>query len=128
MFSNRTLHPTRRILCNVCIYVGAFVYLVDFHIIEIPLNSSCLVIFGNHFYNSMNIDIDNKKQALSLHLGEETVEINYNQFMRLPYEKKVEIKEEKTIAELAAIYFCPPQSELQRSLTSDDSLVNDSAK
>lgn len=66
MFSNRTLHPTRGILCNVFVFVGAFVYPVDFHIIEIPLNSYGPVIFGNCFYNSMNIDIDNKKQALYL--------------------------------------------------------------
>src|SRR4051812_42272834 len=97
------MHPTYGIIHNVCIPMGYFVHLVDFHIIKISLKSLCPVIFGSRFYNSMSIDIDNEKRALSLQVGKEAIEINYNQFTKLPYEKKVEMD----IEELAAIYFTP---------------------
>ena len=45
-----------------------------------------------------------------------------------PYEKNVEFKEEKTIAELAAIYFSTPENELERSLLNYEDIPNDKEK
>jgi hypothetical protein len=45
-----------------------------------------------------------------------------------PYEKRVELKEERTIAELAAIYFSTPENELERSLINHDDIPDDQEK
>jgi hypothetical protein len=41
---------------------------------------------------------------MSLQLAEEEVNIKFKELKKIPYEKKAEVKEEKNIEELAAIY------------------------
>jgi hypothetical protein len=41
---------------------------------------------------STKVNIDNKKETISLQFAEEEVQFEFNQFKKLPYVKKAEIK------------------------------------
>ena len=59
-----------------------------------------------------------------MQFGEEEMTLHFAKLKKMPYEEE-EIKEEKTIAELAAIYFSTPQDELERSLINWEELADD---
>jgi hypothetical protein len=46
---------------------------------------------------------------MSLQLAVEEVSIKFKELKKLPFENKIEVKEEKNIEELVAIYFSIPQ-------------------
>ena len=50
---------------------------------------------------------------------------HFTNIKKQPYEKTVEFKEEKTIAELVVIYFSTPNNELERSLLNYEDIPND---
>jgi hypothetical protein len=38
MLANRTIHECRGILCNIVVFIGSFVYPVDFHVVSMPMD------------------------------------------------------------------------------------------
>ena len=111
MLSNRTLQGSHGILRNACISVGGFVYPIDFHIIDMYVDPFHPVILGRPFCVATEINIDNKEDTMTLQYAEEDLKVEFNRLKKLPYEKKTEIKEDRTIEELATIYFNTPQTE-----------------
>jgi hypothetical protein len=61
------------------------------------LDTCCPVILGLPFYVAPKVNIDNKKETMYLQFVEEEVKFEFSQFKKLPYEKKTETKEERTI-------------------------------
>jgi hypothetical protein len=74
------------------------------------------------------LNIDSKKEVMSLQLAEEEVSVRLKELKKFPYEKEAEVKEEKTIEELASIYFNIPLNDLERSLNTDESIPNEEGK
>ena len=56
--------------------------------------------------------------------GEEEMTFHFAKLKKRPYEIE-DIKEEKTIAELAAIHFSTPQDELERTLVNWEEALDD---
>jgi hypothetical protein len=66
VISDRTYQKCRGILRNTCVKVEAFVYPSDFHVIDIPLDPFCPIIFGAPLCASTELNIDSKKEIMSL--------------------------------------------------------------
>ena len=62
-----------------------------------------------------------------MQFGEEEMTFHFAKLKKRPYEEE-DIKEEKTIAELAAIHFSTPQDELERSLIDWEESPDDEAR
>jgi hypothetical protein len=76
------------------------------------LDPFCPIILGAPLCSSTKLNIDSKKEIMSLQFTGDEVKVEFNQLKKFPYEKKDEIKEDKTVEELAAIYFSIPRNEL----------------
>jgi hypothetical protein len=92
VLSDRTYQKCRGFLCNAYVAVEAFFYPIDFHVIDIHLDTFCPIILGAPFYASTKLNIDSKKEIVSLQLAGEDVNIEFKQLKKLPYEKEDEIK------------------------------------
>jgi hypothetical protein len=66
VFSDRTYQKFRVVLRNTYVKVEAFVYPIDFHVIDIPLDPFCPIIFGAPLCASTELNIDSKKEIMSL--------------------------------------------------------------
>ena len=84
-----------------------------------PRDSFCPILLGRPFVSITKSQIDDKKETISMQFGEEEMTFHFAKLKKRPYEEE-DIKEEKTIAELAAIHISTPQDELERSLESPD--------
>ena len=109
--SNRTNIKTEGVIQNVYVFIGSLMYPLDFHIVDMPPDFFCPILLGRPFVSITKDRIDNKKETISLMFGEEEMTFHFAKLKKRPYEVE-DIKEEKTIAELAAIHFCTPQDEL----------------
>jgi hypothetical protein len=109
VLSDRTYQKCRGVLRNAYVTVEAFVYPIDFHVIYISLDPFCPIILGAPFFASTKLNIDSEKEIMSLQFAGNEVKVGLNQLKKFSYEKKAKIKEDKTIEELAAIYFSIPR-------------------
>jgi hypothetical protein len=85
-------HQIHSLLRNAYITVDAFIYPIDFYVIDIPLFPFCPIIFGAPFCALTKLNINSKKEVMSLHRAEEEVSIKFKELKKLPYEKKDEVK------------------------------------
>jgi hypothetical protein len=125
ILSDRTLLKFDGILRNIYVNVGSFVYPIDFYILSMPRDPFCPILLGRPFFAITKANINSREGFISLHFGEEEMSFRFADIKRKPYEKVVEFKEERTIAELAAIYFDTPGDGLQRSLLNYEDIPND---
>ena len=95
---------------------------------EIPEDDICPIIFGRPFLNTAGASIDCKREVVSLKYGEEVREFHFSRFKNHPQPWEHDNNEEKTIAQLAAIYFGTPEDDLERSLTEYEKDPEDPAK
>jgi hypothetical protein len=103
VLSDRTTQRCHGILRNAYIAVENFVYPIDFYIIDILNTIFFPIILVAPFYVLTKLNIDSKKEVMSLQLVEEEVNDKFKELKKFPYEKEAGVKEEKTIEELAAI-------------------------
>jgi hypothetical protein len=103
VLSDRTTQRYHGILRNAYITVEGFVYPIDFYIINILEDPFCPIILGEPFCVLTKLNIESKKEVMSLQLAEEEVNVEFKELKKFPYEKEAGVKEEKTIEELAAI-------------------------
>lgn len=115
--ADRTFRTPYGILQDVYIILGTFTYPIDLVVMEIPEDDFCPIIFGRPFMNTVGAQIDYKKEIVSLCYGEEKREFHFSRFKNHLQHDEDKSTEDKTITQLAAIYFGTPKDELIRSLT-----------
>jgi hypothetical protein len=71
--SNRTSKKFKGILHNTQVSVGSFVYPIDFYVIDLPYKPFNPIILGRHFFILTKANTENKKEVISLHVGEEEI-------------------------------------------------------
>ena len=113
--SNRTNIKPEGVIKNIYVFIGSLMYPLDFHIVDMPRDNFCPILLGRPFVSITKAQIDNKKDTISMMFGEEEMTFHCAKLKKRQYEVE-DIKEEKTIAELAAIHFSTPQDELERIL------------
>jgi hypothetical protein len=74
---DRTYQNFHGILCNAYITVEDFVYLIDFYVIDILQDHFCPIILGENFFVLTKLNIDRKKEVMSLQLAEEEVSVKF---------------------------------------------------
>ena len=99
-------------------------YPLDFHIVDMPRDTFCPILLGRPFVSITKARINNKEETISMMFGEEEMTFHFANLKKRPYEIE-DIKEEKTIAELAAIHFSTPQGELERSSINWEEALDD---
>jgi hypothetical protein len=60
--------------------------------------------------------IDSKKETISLKVGEDEIKFHFSKYKNQLYHNKPDVKEGKTIAELAAMSFCIQEDDLIKKL------------
>ena len=76
-----TISPTG-IVRDVEVLCGKIKYPTDFLILGSPQDDFCPIIFGRPFLNTVNDNIDCKKQIVGVCFGDESHEFNFSKFSR----------------------------------------------
>ena len=112
------------VIKSIYVFVGPLMYPLDFHVVDMPRDSFCPVLLGRSFIATTKAKIDDKEETISMQFGEEELTFHFAKLKKRPYEEE-DIKEGKTIMDLATIHFSTPQDELERSLINWEELPND---
>ncbi|XP_057986490.1 uncharacterized protein LOC131171051 [Hevea brasiliensis] len=84
--ANRSIKYPMRILENVPLKVGKFFIPVDFMVLEMEEDIHIRIILGRPFLATEGAIIDVKNSRLTLKVGEEEVEFNFNQALKKHHE------------------------------------------
>jgi hypothetical protein len=104
VLSDRTHQKCHGILRNAYITAEDFVYPIDFYVIDILQDPFCPIILGAPFCVLTKLNIDSKREAMSLQLAEEEVSVRFKELKKFPYGRRLKLKRRR----LAAIYFNIP--------------------
>ena len=98
---------------DVEVLCGKIKYPIDFLVLGSPQDDFCPIIFGRPFLNTVNAQIDCKKQTVGVSFGDESHEFNFSKFSRKPHKKELPSKDE--LIGLASIVV-PPTDPLEQYL------------
>ena len=101
------------IVRDVEVLCGKTKYLADFLVLGSPQDSFCPIIFGRPFLNTVNANIDCKKDVVTIGLDDMSHEFNFSKFSRQHREEELPSKDE--IIGLASIAV-PPSDPLEQYL------------
>ena len=95
------------------VFYGKIKYPTDFLVLGPPQDDFRPLIFGRPFLNTVNAQIDCKKQTVDVNFGDESHEFNFSKFSRKHHKKELPSKDE--IIGLASIVV-PPTDPLEQYL------------
>ena len=111
--ANRDTISPIGIVRDVEVLCGKVKYPADFLVLGSPQDNFCPIIFGRPFLNTVNANIDFKKDIVTICLGDMSHEFNFAKFRRQPHDKELPSKDE--IIGLASIVV-PPNDPLEQYL------------
>ena len=76
------------VIRNIYVNVGALIYPLDFHIVDMPRDSLCPILLGRPFISTPNARIDGKKETITMQFGEEEMTFHFAKLKKRPYEKE----------------------------------------
>jgi hypothetical protein len=128
MLANKTLRVPMGIIRNVPIVIGPYTYHIDFVVIDMPIDSHCPIIFGRTFINTEGVNIDCRKETISLKFGEEVMRFHFSKFDHKPivedFEEE-ELEEEGNLANLFVILYDTPEDDMEVTLLENDDSTRD---
>ena len=81
---DRTMAQPERVLKDVLIKVGKFIFLVDFVVMDMEDDTQVPLLLGRPFLATGAALIDVKKGELTFRVGDEAVHFNLNQSLKQP--------------------------------------------
>ena len=85
--ANRDTISPIGIVRDVEVLCGKIKYPTDFLVLSSPQDDISPIIFGRPFLNTVNAQIDCKKQTVDVNFGDESHEFNFSNFSRKLHEK-----------------------------------------
>ena len=92
--ANRDTISPIGIVRDVEVLCGKAKYPADFHVLGSPQDSFCPIIFGRPFLNTVNANIDCKKDVVTIGLDDMSHEFNFSKFHRQPCDEELPSKDE----------------------------------
>jgi hypothetical protein len=106
------------IIRNVPISIGPYKYPIDFVVIDMPVDSHCLIVFGRTFLNNAVANIDCRKETISLKFGEEVMHFHFSKFELKPiviFFEEEEPQEEGNITSIVVVLYDTLEDEMEIS-------------
>jgi hypothetical protein len=116
MLADRTLRVSMGVIKDVHITIRPYTYIIDFVVIDMPIDSHFPIIFGRTFLNTAGANIDCRKETISLKFGEEVISFHFSKFTHKPIVEEEDFEEEVDLPTLSAILYNTPEDDLEVSL------------
>ena len=71
---------------NIYVFVGSYMYPLDFHVIDMPRDSFRPILLGRSFIAITKAQIDDKRETISMQFGEEEMTFHFAKLKKRPYE------------------------------------------